>query len=323
MTQDRIKTIKEISYDYFRGTIAPEDTARLDIFLKDGKNAEQFREWEKEWENTETPTYSQIVSFSRLSRRLHRSSVRKATYIGAAAAVAMAVAAILFTVNRPAPAAQEPKMHIVESGLKENTKVTLPDGTMVWLNSASRIMYSDSFSKDNRQVDLYGEAYFDVTKDERHPFTVRMGSSSITVKGTRFDVCAYEKESRVYAALLEGSIVFNTDCATMDIIPGEVVTFSKEDKSITKAPADVESWTSWMKGSINLCSVTYKDLFTRLSTVYGKEILFEPNKHSDKTINVVLNSSESLENVLDALCVLAPLEWTGSTDGAITVCETE
>lgn len=315
------KTYKEICFDYFRGNLSVADATRLKDFLADRENVRQMRVWEKEWAESQSVSCSQIVSFGNISRRIQARVVCKFLTYGLSLLLVAGLASAFALTRHARCVNTEAKMHIIESGNKENTKVTLPDGTLVWLNSASRLVYSDSFTKKDREVELSGEAYFEVAKDQKHPFVVNLGPGSITVTGTRFDVSAYERESQIHAALMEGGITFRTDRATIDILPGEVVTYTKSDNSIMKKHSDVDAWTAWMRGCMNLSSLTYSDLFSRLSTVYSVVIVYNPRKYAGNTVNLVLNSSESLDNVMDALCVLAPLSWIRNPDGSINVSE--
>src|SRR5258705_1291820 len=78
------------------------------------------------------------------------------------------------------------------------TKVQLPDGTQVWLNANSQLLYnSENFGKDERTVNLTGEAFFDVTKNEKIPFVIHAGVVKITVKGTALNVKAYPKQKDI------------------------------------------------------------------------------------------------------------------------------
>jgi ferric-dicitrate binding protein FerR (iron transport regulator) len=111
------------------------------------------------------------------------------------------------------------------------TKLVLPDGTQVWLNSNSRLKYNNDFYANNREVTLDGEAYFDVTKDARLPFIVHAASIDIKVLGTSFAVKSYPQDKTIEATLLRGMIEVNRkdNPSTPRIIlkPGEKLVFSK------------------------------------------------------------------------------------------------
>src|SRR5690606_13981955 len=85
-------------------------------------------------------------------------------------------------------------------------RITLADGTRVWLNAASSLSFPSSFQGDERKVELVGEAYFEVAKNAKMPFRVVSRGQSIEVLGTHFNVSAYEDESTVKTTLLEGSV---------------------------------------------------------------------------------------------------------------------
>ncbi|TDX00877.1 FecR family protein [Dinghuibacter silviterrae] len=86
------------------------------------------------------------------------------------------------------------------------SRISLPDGSLVWLNADSRISYPDNFKGTKREVFLTGEAFFDVTKDAARPFVLHAGPVEIHVLGTRFDVRSYPREKKVETLLLHGSI---------------------------------------------------------------------------------------------------------------------
>jgi transmembrane sensor len=111
------------------------------------------------------------------------------------------------------------------------TKMVLPDGTQVWLNSNSRLKYNNEFNDSNREVILEGEAYFDVTKEARFPFIVHASSIDIRVLGTSFAVKSYPQDKTIEATLLKGMIEVSRKGApnSLRIIlkPNEKLVFSK------------------------------------------------------------------------------------------------
>lgn len=127
------------------------------------------------------------------------------------------------------------------------TKIILPDGTVVRLNSSSRLSYSNNFNKSIREVNLEGEAYFDVTKDAKHPFIVHTSNIDIKVLGTLFNVKSYEQDATIETTLLRGSIeVYNkNDASAPKVIlrPNEKLVFTKkpEEKIVAPNKSDVNS----------------------------------------------------------------------------------
>jgi len=123
------------------------------------------------------------------------------------------------------------------------SKIELPDGTQVWINSGTKLSYGNSFTGKSREVMLDGEAYFDVVKDPTRPFIVHTDGIDIRVLGTVFNVKAYHKESTIEATLLHGSIqVTRTnqpDAPKVMLKPHEKLVFNKLERSIPDDAASI------------------------------------------------------------------------------------
>ena len=99
--------------------------------------------------------------------------------------------------------------------------MTLQDGTVVNLNSASELRYPVRFTGTERKVFLTGEAYFQVAKDKEHPFVVVTGEAEIEALGTSFNIYSYEEENRIETTLVEGAVRFAVADQTVILMPGE------------------------------------------------------------------------------------------------------
>ena len=318
--------MKEIAFKYFAGEISPESAKRLREFLSGGSaNYEQFRLWEDEWKKNHIPTIHQVVSFKRLSRRI---ATRKVFRIGAGfTAFAFAAAAILLavfklpTVNSFEQVAPDvPNLTVsVETRSCEQTKVVLPDSTVVWLNASSRLNYSQNYKNGDRTVYLEGEGFFDVRHDESCPFVVKMGSNEIRVYGTRFNACAYPDEDVVEAALLEGSIAFSNNSVMVQMQPGEILSYNHTNEKLVKYSGDVLSRTSWIDGTIVYSSTDIASLLKRISSVYGEKIVFKSNGKPTNTFAIILNIKETIPNILDAVNLICPVKWTTGENGEYIV----
>ena len=97
----------------------------------------------------------------------------------------------------------------VEAPLGSRTKLYLPDGTLVWLNAGSRMTYSQGFGVDNRMIELEGEGYFEVRRNEKLPFFVKTKDLQLQVLGTKFNFRDYPEDHEVVVSLLEGKVELN------------------------------------------------------------------------------------------------------------------
>lgn len=135
-----------------------------------------------------------------------QSKVRRMVVrLSAAAAIILFVAGGTWLWNTLSAPASLPK-NVVSTKNGSKSKVEMPDGTQVWLNAGSRIEYDGNYGKDNREITLTGEAYFDVVHNEQKPFIIHTGAMNVKVLGTVFNVKAYPGDDVTEAALIRGSI---------------------------------------------------------------------------------------------------------------------
>lgn len=136
----------------------------------------------------------------------------------------------------------------IEVPAGSKSRVVLPDGTSVWLNSSSKLTYSSEFGKSNRTVYLDGEGFFDVTKNKKMAFEVYAGEARIRVLGTRFDMKAYSSDERKRVTLLEGSLSIATNTARSKervIIPNEQAVIVKGSADIEVRQVEAKNYVSW------------------------------------------------------------------------------
>ena len=312
--------LKEKCLRYFRGKSTYEDEIFINQCLSDGRlSMDEFRNMEKDWSESEIPTNEQRMAFMKISgkvksRRWKRLMLKLAVP-AAAAVVLIAVLSIHLFMGR------EEAVTTYSTAYLETEYIVLPDSSKVWLNSATTLTYGSDFNKRDREVTLSGEAFFDVAKNPSKPFIVRMKDAEITVKGTLFNVTAYDGENGIQAALMTGQIQFRTGKDYIYLSPGEVISYNRDDRSMSKSRKDVNQYCSWLEGKLDCESITLDMLFSRLTSLYGTEINYVPVKYKDKAIRVMLDTRESMDDVLGALSVIVPISWTWQDDGSITITE--
>jgi transmembrane sensor len=152
--------------------------------------------------------------------------------------------------------------------------IKLPDGTMVWLNSASSISYPVAFTGADRRVTLTGEAYFEVTKNKHLPFIVHTGKMDVKVLGTHFNVAAYSDEATVKTTLLEGSVsLFNGKSSAM-LVPGQQGVVDA-DLNIVTGAANVNQAIAWKTGYFLFRDNDIREIMNQLSRWYDVDITYQ------------------------------------------------
>lgn len=166
------------------------------------------------------------------------------------------------------PEAQQ--MLFVPAG--QRAELTLPDGTVVWLNAKSKIIYPSNFEKGNREIELDGEAYFKVTPDKTRQFIVKTGSMDICVLGTEFNVIAYKDHPVREVSLLEGSVLINASelLKPYRMTENEQINLNN-GKLHTSQIADHE-YFKWKEGLLCFRNETVKDIIEKLQLYYDIKI---------------------------------------------------
>lgn len=155
-------------------------------------------------------------------------------------------------------------------------QVTLPDGTKVWLNAASFIRYPTEFDDNKREVEMTGEVYFEVARDTRRPFRVKVADrSEVDVLGTHFNVNAYEQESSLNTTLLEGIVRVKNIAGELMLKPGQQLQFSQQGNRV--GMADIEKVMAWKNGNFNFNGMRLKEAMRQLERWYDVEVVYEGN----------------------------------------------
>lgn len=178
-------------------------------------------------------------------------------------------------------------------------QLTLPDGTKVWLNAATSIKYPVSFNSNERKVELNGEAYFEVAKNDKQPFKVLLQDSTIIkVTGTHFNIMAYENEKTAQVSLLEGSVAVRNGTAetkleanTKAIISNSVIT-----KSVLVNTDDV---IGWKDGLFVFHDVPIETIMRQVERWYDAKIVY--NATTKQLFNANIQRKEPLIKVLKLL----------------------
>ena len=177
------------------------------------------------------------------------------------------------------------------------SKLTLSDGTTVWVDAASRLAYPRVFGAKTREVDIEGEAYFDVVKDPERPFIVHARGMSINVLGTGFNVNTYEPIW--YTTLEKGKISVTADGKTLLLAPGEQARFGTTAGTLEKEKVDPYPYVAWKDGEIYMENASFAKIANRLAREYDYELNFADPALANLHFTVDMQAPEKLQEVLD------------------------
>lgn len=361
MTTQRIT---ELFAKRLSGEATAEELQELEVYLKDHPDEQYFQEMISNWwssgrikEEADNKEDHFRYIMQRSSQQMADDAVqqqapvisiskRKTWLRIAAAAVVTGIISFgswkLFSTNKNESLAAKP-VHENEIVSKPGTKskLILPDGTQVWLNSDSKLVYNSSFNDSLREVTLEGEAYFDVVKNAKKPFIVHTSAINIKVLGTAFNVKSYPQDETIEATLVRGLIEVekNNEPQSSKILlhPNEKLVFNKvinkvdagetasneklaepvktnlpQRISISTLPTTVKDSnrieTSWVYGRLLFDGDTFKELAAKMERWYNVKISFANNKMANYRFGGSFEN-ENIEDALHALQMIHPFNF--------------
>lgn len=193
----------------------------------------------------------------------------------------------------------------------KRSKIELPDGTQVWLNSGSTLEFPSNFAHDRRDITITGEMYADVVPDKNRPFFVHTSNFDLQVYGTKFNISVYDHRIQT-VVLKEGSVGLNIDNSSppYKLSPNEMAIFDQEGFS-KKKHIDVLKHISWIDGYIILDDTPVIEILQYIDDYYDISLDFsKAEKIKNHICNGKLYLSENLNNVLKAIALLSNLEYS-------------
>ncbi|MBT1710975.1 DUF4974 domain-containing protein [Fulvivirgaceae bacterium PWU5] len=229
------------------------------------------------------------------------SAFRRYWYAAAAVTLVMLATALYFL---------NPTVQKQVTARGHRTFVTLDDGTKIWLNAESRLTYPKSFrGEETREVQLEGEAYFDVAENKQKPFIVHTSDIRIKVLGTSFNVKSYGKDRTIQTTLIKGKVTIESsvDSAKLTLMPNQQAVFEKESKILFLEHKDeAADYTSWRDGQLLFDDRPLSDIVNELERWFNVTIEVEDHaslnchfsaKVDNKTLEQVLELFKDAEGI--------------------------
>lgn len=296
---------KPIVMRYLNGEATHEEEAMIDAFIKQGEEqATLFNQWMEEWEanifSTPAPAVDQAwqrlqeTIDSHTGRTVHMQWWHKA--VAAAAIIVIIGCAAIWSFS----GSTATQTYLCSAPAGSKTQVTLPDGSKVWLNGGSSLAYTNQFNNDNRRVELHGEAYFEVQKHQGKPFTVHTQGYDVTVKGTKFNVSAYDNDPISTTTLMEGKVELSDGKQNLSLAPGDAVQLDKATGQLQRYATDGFA-DGWRSGRLMYPDITLEQFGRVLSRQYNVNVHLANSQCANMRISVMLQNNETIDEVVSAL----------------------
>lgn len=194
----------------------------------------------------------------------------------------------------------------------ERAQLVLPDGSKVWLSSASSITYPSHFSLFRRNISLQGEAYFQVSHNRHKPFHVKAAGYDVEVLGTEFDVKAYKRDS-YEVALFNGKVALTApDGGRVEMAPGDKI-IAGSGKLYRSHELVMDDY-SWKDGLISFNNKTFAEIMAMVSHTYDVRIVYRRHSNKSQHYSGKFRINDGLRHVLNVMRLQSPFSYRFSED---------
>ena len=190
--------------------------------------------------------------------------------------------------------------HTLSVPAGQYAQLILSDGSEIWLNSRSKLIYPERFTSDIREVQFEGEGLFKVVADNERPFVVKTELMDMVATGTQFNISAYSDDSWVATALVEGVVKLHSgengiDC---EVNPGQIAVYDKEEHRISIRNTDTDMLTSWTHGEFQFKEMTLVDIAKRFERNFNVSFVFYDESLKQRVFTGTFYNHQSIETIL-------------------------
>ncbi len=179
-------------------------------------------------------------------------------------------------------------------------QVTLPDATKVWLNAASSLRFPTAFTGNERQVELTGEAYFEVAQNSNMPFVVKAGQAQVNVLGTHFNIMAYDDEKAIQTTLLEGAVKMSMGQQAAILKPGQQGGYDKKTGNLSTREVNTNEAIAWKEGYYLFNRTDIPTIMRQIARWYDVDVVYEGAAPKDEIVGKISRTA----NVSDVLHIM-------------------
>lgn len=220
---------------------------------------------------------------------------------------------IIDSISSPGSKSKVPELHQLIIPYGNTSEIRLPDGTKVFLNAGSRLVYPEFFKDKNREVLLVGEAYFEVWENSKQPFIVQTTDLRVKVLGTKFNISAYPSDNVVETVLTEGSVSIEQNNSALFeedvvLVPGQLAAFNKSSKKSALKTVNTEVYTLWKDGLCRFEGTDLNRVTKKLERFYNVRFNYTDPLLGTIKITGKLELDENKEEIINRIAVTASVQ---------------
>lgn len=303
------KHIRTLLSGFFEKEIPKENQNRFQAwFIREENRSEKDEILQDIWNSLpESVGISSLEELTKVNKRIHPRKMplyRRLAAIAALFFLPLLGAVSMYFFMHSASAGESPRLIecFVPNG--ERQQITLPDGTVVWLNAGSLLIYPETFSADSRTLFLSGEGNFTVAKDEEKPFIVKTNYIDVEALGTTFNLQSYPGSDKTTTILETGKVRVDDKSGSLTSVilqPNEQLVYDHMDQTFNKSNVDAARFNSWTDGFLVFQQESLKNIFQSLERRYNVKINYNDSKFANTTFTVRFHAEETLEDALEIL----------------------
>jgi ferric-dicitrate binding protein FerR (iron transport regulator) len=320
-----LSEVEELLPLYLSGDLSDKERTMIDEWRKESpENESVYQESCRAWEVipllNEMEQFNSIEALKKVNKRLIKADNSGWWTIIQRIAAILLLPVLVFSgyqtiQNFTLKNQQEESvvMQTVSSRQGMVAEFSLPDGTKVWLNSGSELQFPVQFQSGLREVNLKGEAFFEVVKNVKQPFRVNTRELNIDVLGTSFNVISYEDEIQTEVILIEGKVVLSSGEGKVikefgGLEPGQRAIYTEESQTVNIEEVNTEKYIAWLDGNLVFQDDSMEDVVKRLDRWFNIEIVIEDSEINEYIYKATFRN-ENLKQVLDLLKLSAPIDY--------------
>lgn len=312
-----------------------EELAELYSWINNPENTSEMSEWFSDnWKSSDMKSQHQIPEIirSKIEKNAEENIkpkkqanvkliYKKWLKVAAAILLPLAIGLIYFFVINGTE--QEMNFVELETGIGGDTTIVLSDNTEVQLHALTKIRYPEEFSEKIREIELWGEAYFNVAKDKNRPFIVKTSEVDVEVLGTSFNITAYENDPEIITTLLTGKVKISSNAKNKVILkkyhlqPNQQAVYSKGSKKFNFTKVDTKKYIAWREGELIFENETLGNIMKKLERWYGISIRIEDTKLKKTHFTGTLTKEKSIEHVLKLINITTPISYSFKHDSLL------
>lgn len=285
---------------------SPKEDQELEAWLNAGEtNRKEFQDIKRIWQNTsQTPIELDIdKAWQKVEQRTAPKSFRLPNHFLKYAAAVVTFAVLGFW----AVSALKKTNTTVETASNELKQIELPDGSKVWLHEYAKLSFENNLKGNKRELTLEGLAFFDVKRDEEHPFIINTPRGQVEVLGTSFEVSAYKNELFERVTVRSGKVKFKQQSGSSVVLTAnQQVTYNKNG-NMDSATVDAEQLVSWINYQLDFQNETMDKVAEKISRYFHVNIKLANNEITNCHFTGSFKKP-NLHEVLEVICKTLSLE---------------